>query len=99
MTTLRRRRFIRHAAQLAAAAALGPQLIPIARAADSCTNPDSEALRVSVSYVAKAADATQSCATCGFFGADDAKPACGGCQIMGGPVDATGHCDSWSPKA
>lgn len=99
MNELPRRRFLRTAATLAASAALAPQLIPLARAADSCTDPASEALRVSMNYVSKAADAAQSCATCGFFAADEAKPACGGCQIMSGPVDAAGHCDSWSPKA
>lgn len=98
MTALRRRSFIRHAAELAAAAALGPQLIPIARAEDSCADPASEALRVSMNYVAKAADAAQSCVTCGFFEQDAAAPACGNCQIMSGPVDAAAFCESWSPK-
>ena len=29
--------------------------------------------------------------------ADPAGGACGNCQILSGPVDATGHCDSFSP--
>jgi hypothetical protein len=99
MNQLPRRAFLRSAATLAATAALAPQLIPLARAADSCTDPASEALRVSMNYVSKAADTAQSCVTCGFFAAEEAKPDCGDCQIMSGPVDATGHCDSWSPKA
>jgi hypothetical protein len=99
MNELPRRAFLRNAATLAATAALAPQLIPLARAAESCADPASEELRVSMNYVAKAADATQSCATCGFFSPDSAAPSCGGCEIMSGPVDAAGHCDSWSPKA
>ena len=99
MTALHRRSFIRHAARLAAAAALAPPLIPLARAAESCADPASEALRVSMNYVPVAADPAQSCLSCGFFTADGARPACGDCQIMSGPVDAAAHCDSWSPKA
>jgi hypothetical protein len=35
---------------------------------------------------------------CGFFTRDDNKPGCGACTIMSGPVDQTGHCDSWSAR-
>ena len=98
MTTLRRRSFIRHAAQLVAVAAVAPQLIPLARAADSCADPASEALRISMSYVPVAADPAQSCVSCAFFTTAGDQPACGDCQIMSGPVDAAAYCDSWSPK-
>lgn len=93
-----RRSFLRKTVQLAATFVITPQLIPMVRAEDSCADPASEALRVSMNYVAKAADAAQSCVTCGFFEQDAAAPACGNCQIMSGPVDAAAFCESWSPK-
>ena len=69
-----------------------------ARAAASCVQPESESLRVSVNYVDKAADPALACARCAFFSADPAG-ACGNCQILSGPGDATGHCDSFSPPS
>jgi hypothetical protein len=70
-----------------------------ARAAGSCVQPESEALRTSVNYVESAADPAAACARCAFFTADPAGGACGSCQILSGPVDATGHCDSFSPPS
>ena len=70
-----------------------------ARATGSCVQPESEALRASVNYVDKAADPALACAHCAFFTADPAGGGCGSCQILSGPVDATGHCDSFSPPS
>lgn len=98
MNDIARRSFLRKTAQIAASMVIAPQLIPLARAAESCADPASESLRVSMNYVAKAADPAQSCESCGFFAQDAAAPACGNCDIMSGPVDAAAHCDSWSPK-
>lgn len=73
--------------------------IPIALkavAADSCVSPDSDGLRTSLHYANPSPKKDELCKGCGFFAADGAKPACGNCQIMSGPVDATGHCDSWA---
>ena len=67
-----------------------------ARAAGSCVQPESEALRASVNYVNPSADPAVACTHCAFFTADSAGGACGSCQILSGPVDATGHCDSFS---
>ena len=69
------------------------------RAADACVQPDSEALRASLNYVVAAADPAAACARCAFFTADPAGGACGACKILGGAVDATGHCDSFSPPS
>ncbi len=96
MTRLTRRQLLLHAAPLAAAAFAFART---ARAADSCVQPDSESLRVSLNYVTTAADASAACAHCAYFTADPAAAGCGACQILGGPVDATGHCDSFSPPA
>lgn len=70
-----------------------------ARASGGCVQPESEALRASVNYVGAAADPAAACANCAFFTADPAGGACGSCQILSGPVDATGHCDSFSPPS
>jgi hypothetical protein len=70
-----------------------------AAAADSCVALESESLRASLNYAVIAADAATSCRHCAFFTADPAAPACGGCAILGGPIDATGYCDSFSPPS
>jgi hypothetical protein len=67
-----------------------------ARAA-GCVQAESESLRASVNYVETAADPAVACARCAFFTAAPAGGGCGNCQILSGPVDATGHCDSFSP--
>ena len=76
----------------------GIALVRAARAG-SCVEPDTESLRTSLNYVATAPDAASTCAHCAFFTADSAGPACGSCKIMGGAVDSTGHCDSFSPPS
>jgi hypothetical protein len=78
---------------------LGVAGIALARGAraGSCVEPESESLRTSLIYVATAPDPTSSCAHCAFFTADPAGDACGMCKILGGAVDSTGHCDSFSP--
>ena len=55
MTRLTRRQLLLHAAPLAATAFAFART---ARAADSCVQPDSESLRVSLNYVTTAADAS-----------------------------------------
>ena len=85
---------------LLGAAPLGLASIAVtraARAADACVQPESESLRTSLNYTSAGADAATTCAHCAFFTMDAAGGACGGCTILGGPVDATGHCDSFSP--
>ena len=69
------------------------------RTAEACVLPESESLRASLNYASTAADPEVACARCVFFAADPAGGGCGVCQILGGPVDATGHCDSFSPPS
>ena len=68
------------------------------RAADVCVGPDTESLRASLNYANPGADAAATCAHCAFFTADS-DGACGACKILGGAVDNTGHCDSFSPPS
>lgn len=92
-----RRLLLRRALQLTTALAAAPVLVRVAGAADSCVDPQSESLRTSLHYATVAPVAGQNCGVCGFFTA--AQGGCGTCVIMSGPVDATGHCDSWSAKS
>jgi hypothetical protein len=96
MSGLSRRRLLFHAVPIGLA---GLAFARPARAAGSCVQPDSESLRASLNYVTTAADASAACAHCAYFAADPAGAGCGACQILSGPVDATGHCDSFSPPA
>ena len=92
-----RRRLMRRALQFTTVIAAAPALMRAARAADSCVDPQSESLRSSLHYASVSPAANQNCGACGFFTA--AQGGCGNCVIMSGPVDATGHCDSWSAKS
>ena len=92
-----RRLLLRRALQLTTALAAAPVLVRAAKAADSCVDPQSESLRASLHYASVSPVAGQNCGACGFFTA--AQGGCGNCVIMSGPVDGTGHCDSWSAKS
>lgn len=96
MTGLTRRQLLIGTLPLGVA---GLALARTARAAEACVQPDSEALRASLNYAGAAADPAASCAHCAFFTADAAGGPCGECKIMSGAVDATGHCDSFSPPS
>jgi hypothetical protein len=95
---LPRRVVLRRALQVSAALVVAPAALRRAHAADSCVDPDSESLRNSLHYASSAKDPKQACKLCSYFTADTKKAACGNCMIMSGPVDQTGHCDSWSAK-
>jgi hypothetical protein len=95
MAGMTRRRLLQRAFALGLA---GGALAPAGRAAAACVEDASESLRASVNYVEPAADPATACARCAFFSADPAGGGCGNCQILSGPVDATGHCDSFSPS-
>jgi hypothetical protein len=95
MTGLTRRHLLLSAVPLGIA---GIAFSRAVRAAGACVGPDSESLRTSLNYASTGADATATCAHCAFFTADSGGP-CGACQILGGAVDSTGHCDSFSPPS
>lgn len=96
MTGLTRRYLLIRAVPLGVA---GIALSRAGRAADACVGPDTESLRASLNYANPGADAAAACAHCAFFTADSAGLACGSCKILGGAVDSTGHCDSFSPPS
>jgi hypothetical protein len=110
MRELHRRELICRGLKLLTAVAALPLATQRASAATSCVEADSQPLRESLHYIDIAPDAAKSCNGCGFFTAEERKPAeeqkpaaerkpaCGNCMIFSGPVNATGHCDSWSMK-
>ncbi len=96
MTRLTRRQLLFRTVPLGMA---GIALSSATRAAGHCVQPESESLRASLNYVATSADAAATCEGCAFFTADPAPGGCGACAILGGAVDSTGHCDSFSPPS
>ena len=94
-----RRLILRRALQFAAAMAVGPRVAISGAAAQSCGDPQSESLRTSLHYASVSAVAGQNCGGCGFFTRDGGQGGCGACVMMSGPVDETGHCDSWSARS
>lgn len=78
---------------LAAGAPAGP-----AACADPAALPLSQrSRRRSLGYVEPAPDAARRCGGCAFFTAGEGG--CGSCQMLtGGPVSASGTCNSFAPK-
>lgn len=98
MSSQPRRHFLRNALGMIPMIYLAPAALRDACAAETCAEADSESLRASLHYQVKASDPQKECSACSFFTAGSAS-GCGECQIMSGPVDATGHCDSWSSRS
>jgi len=93
-----RRVLLRRILQFTASLALAPAAVQTAESAEACVDPASESLRSSLNYSNPSAKSGETCSGCAYFSAGAAKSACGNCQIMSGPVDAGGHCDSWSAR-
>lgn len=55
------------------------------------------ALRQGAHYVEHSTQPDKTCSKCSFF-AEASAAACGVCQIFQGPVNRSGHCDSFSAK-
>lgn len=54
------------------------------------------ALLTSLNYAELSPDPAKTCSSCAFFTAGAGN--CGQCQIVSGPTNPKGHCDSWGPK-
>jgi len=73
-----------------------------ATAADKvCADPatldsGAKSMRSSLNYVDTAPDPSKACSLCAFFQAS--AEGCGTCQLLNGPVNSKGHCDSWGAK-
>ena len=99
---LTRRRLLRHCA-LAPLAAL-PVLHGCARDnAVQCADPallsaGEAQMRKTRQYVEVTGVAQQRCDSCQFFSAPDAQ-GCGHCEILDGPVNSSGYCESWAQQS
>jgi len=83
---------------LSSAFAFPAVLHAAASAAESCLKPSSQALMQSLNYMTQSKDPSKPCMGCAFFTVNAAGGSCGTCMIANGPVDPTGHCDSWAAK-
>jgi hypothetical protein len=57
------------------------------------------AQRQSFHYVEQSTDQTKTCSGCSFFTPSESGTGCGQCQVLLGPANPRGHCDSWAAKA
>jgi hypothetical protein len=53
------------------------------------------AARQAANYVDESPHADKNCANCRFFKQPAAGAACGGCEIVKGPIAAEGYCNAW----
>jgi hypothetical protein len=56
------------------------------------------AMRPQLQYVAETPDASKPCDTCALYITPAAGAACGGCNLIKGPIAPKGYCVSWAPK-
>ncbi len=63
-------------------------------------DPGHASLRASLHYASPAPTSDRRCQACAFFtaAATATAPACGSCQLIGGPVSPIAVCDSWAPR-
>jgi hypothetical protein len=87
-----RRALLRHAIGIGTLS-VGTKLL-----AASCAvpgGPDSS-MRTELHYVEASTDPGKQCAGCAFF--SNLQGGCGTCQILNGPANPNGHCDSWAAR-
>lgn len=81
--------------------ALGIGLAGCNQKAAVCADPaqlddQQVSLRASLSYT-ESAPGKETCADCGFFRMT-AGSSCGTCELLKGPANPKGHCDSWNKR-
>jgi hypothetical protein len=63
---------------------------------ESANLPASDiAARQAVNYVDESPHADKDCANCRFFKQPEAGAACGGCEIVRGPIAPEAYCNAW----
>lgn len=100
-----RRQFLKSAATVGAVAAGASLLAACGKGgggALSCTDvaglsPADAATRTSLNYVDAATDPAKVCSGCVLYVAGQPN-ACGGCQVVKGPINPGGSCNSWAKK-
>lgn len=58
-----------------------------------------KAMRTSNNYVEAAADPAKACDLCQLYTVPAAGAACGGCQVVKGPINPKGSCNLFAKKA
>ena len=97
-----RRDFLKSAVTLGAAAGAASLLAACGKGGGTlvCTDvaglsPADAATRTSLQYVDVSADPTKICSGCVLYTAGQPN-ACGGCQVVKGPINPAGYCASWA---
>jgi hypothetical protein len=98
MSQLDRRTFLIRGLQIPAA------ILAADVAVGACVNPDElsdsvQSMRESLEYTDAAADAKQACNGCALFMPAKDTAGCGHCEVLAGPVNAKGHCVSWTKRS
>lgn len=70
------------------------------KADDPCADvsalaPEEKATRTTFKYVAHTPDPNKHCANCALYIKPAEGAACGGCQIVKGPINPDGYCMNW----
>ena len=65
---------------------------------DPTTTATDVQMRETLQYVEATADPAKTCDNCQLYVAAEAGAACGGCQIIKGPINPKGYCASWAAK-
>ena len=55
-------------------------------------------MRETLAYVEESTVPEKNCENCQLFIVAEAGAACGGCQIIKGPIAPGGYCNSWAAK-
>lgn len=58
-----------------------------------------EGARKALKYVEQSPDPARVCNNCRFFKQPEGGSACGGCQIVTGPIAPTGYCSTWTARS
>ena len=59
------------------------------------TNEADPGIRKALAYVDESPNVAKDCANCRFFKTAANGEACGGCEIITGPIAPAGYCNSW----
>lgn len=100
-----RREFLKNAAMLGAVATGASLLAACGKGGGALVCTDvaglsaaDAATRTSLNYVDASADPAKVCSGCVLY--QPGQPnACGGCQVVKGPINPGGSCTSWAKKA
>lgn len=71
---------------------------------DSCTDVSAlsdgeKTARSTLQYVDKSPEADKRCELCNFYQASTDPAACGGCQLVKGPIHPKGYCTAFAVKS